>query len=122
MSERLALAQEHWPDPMPDWVRAIVEACDASSQSQVARRLDYSSAVVSQVLRRRYPGDLARLESRVRAELLRETVNCPALGEIGLSECQQHRANAAHFTKRNPLSARMRRACNGCPLFKEHSQ
>lgn len=117
MSERIAIAREHWGDEAPDWIVALAKACDEKeSQNKVAQLLGYSAAVVSQALRARYPGDLARLEQAVRAELMREEVACPALGIIALSECLEHRANADNYRSPNPLRARMRRACNSCPI------
>jgi len=51
-------AMAAWETPLPDWVRALAEAADASSQREVGRRIDYSPAVVNQVLGRTYGGDL----------------------------------------------------------------
>lgn len=115
MSARMETARAGWGDPVPDWIEALARACDATSQNHVATRLGYSGAVVSQLLRSRYPGDTARLEQLVRAELMREVVTCPVLGEIALSECLGHRGRASNFRAVSPLAIRMRRACNRCP-------
>lgn len=116
MSERLDTARGAWGAPTPDWIEALVRACDESSQNNVARRLGYSGAVVSQVLRNRYPGDIAGIERLVRANLMLEKLSCPALGVIKLSECLKHRASAEDFVRRNPLAVQMRRACLRCPI------
>ena len=116
MSDRLTLARTHWT-PLPDWVEALARASDDTSQNQVARRLGYSAPVVSLLLRRAYKGDLARIEELVRAELMQERRNCPALGEIRLAECLHHQDQAKNPGSPNPLRANMRRACHACPIF-----
>jgi len=116
MSDRLTLAREHW-SPLPDWVEALARASDATSQNQVAKRLGYSAPVVSLLLRRAYKGDLLRIEELVRAELMQERRDCPALGEIRLAECLHHQDQAKNPGSPNPLRANMRRACHACPIF-----
>jgi len=118
MSERLDLASAHW-SPLPDWVKALARACDETSQNQVARRLGYSAPVVSLLMRNAYKGDLRRIEELVRAELMQERRDCPALGEIRLTECLHLQDQAMHPGSPNPLRANMRRACNACPIFRK---
>ncbi len=49
----LLTSLDAWGDTLPDWVRALAEACEASSQNKVAQQLGYSGALVSNVLRNR---------------------------------------------------------------------
>lgn len=116
MSDRMELARAAWGD-VPDWIAALVRACDArgSSQNKVAQRLGYTGAVVSQVIRRRYPARLAVIEDRVRAIYLGGDVGCPALGFIGSESCLQWRDRSRALTSANPAVVRMFRACAVCP-------
>jgi len=116
MSARLDIAREHWT-PLPDWVAALARAADETSQNQVARRLGYTAPVVSLLLRQAYKGDLARIEELVRADLMQERRDCPALGEVRLTECLRHQDQARNPGSPNPLRTNMRRACNACTIF-----
>lgn len=119
MTGPLDIAREHWGEDLPDWVAALAEEAATTSQNQAARRLGYTAPVVSQVLRRKYPGDMSRIHLRVRSILMRETRACPALGEIQLSECLSHQDEARNPGSPNPLRANMRRACNACAYYKQ---
>jgi hypothetical protein len=118
--EEIALA--HWGAPLPDWVAALARACDGSSQAKVAAKLGRSGALVSGVLRRKYPGDMGAVEELVRGHLLSETVNCPALGVLPLHECRAWRAKADAFQNTNSLRVRMYRACRFCNRYKGSTQ
>ncbi len=109
----------HWANPagsggeVPEWIWALAEACDCSSQGQIAKRLGISPAVVNQVLGNAYKGRLDRVEARVRGELMRETVRCPVLAAISKRDCLDHQK--AKFSATNPLRVRLYRACKTCP-------
>jgi hypothetical protein len=112
----MEIAQSAWDGAAPDWVEALARACAASSQNAVAARLNRSAALVSQVLRRKYPGDLSAVEERVRGVLMAKAVACPALGTLPVHECQDWRVKARTFSNHNGVRVRMFRACNRCPL------
>lgn len=118
MSERQDLAEAHWGTPLPDWISVLVSACDQTSQGRVAKQLGLSGAVVSHLLRNSYAGDMARCQQAVRAALMNETIDCPALKTIALSECLGHRKAAREMSGSDPLSVIMLRACNRCPIYK----
>ena len=59
-----------WKPVAPDWVLVLALACDDASQTLVARRLGVSTALVNQVLQRKYKGRYDRIEQRVREELV----------------------------------------------------
>ncbi len=106
--------QESWAaSRIPPWVLALAEACDKTSQGKVAKRLGVSAAVVNQVLGDSYKGRLDRVETRVRGELMRETVLCPVLGEISKRDCLDHQGRKFHATNR--LRVQLFRACRTCP-------
>jgi hypothetical protein len=111
----VAAAREAWGAELPDWVLALAEACEASSQAKVAARLGRSAALVSCVLRRRYEGSYPAVEELVRGVFLRAVVACPALGDLPTHECAAWRRRAREFSGHNALRVRMYRACSRCP-------
>ncbi|MGP9791494.1 hypothetical protein [Roseinatronobacter sp. NSM] len=119
MSGPLEVARDAWGDALPDWVERLALQCAASSQNKVALRLDRSAALVSQVLRNKYPGDLARIEELFRGHFMAETVRCPELGALPLHECHGWMAKARRFQSSNSLRVRMYRACQRCPRFRK---
>ncbi|MFK4751476.1 helix-turn-helix domain-containing protein [Oceanobacter antarcticus] len=96
----------------PRWLTELRHQCSNRSQAKVARELGVSGALISQVLKGKYPGDLTRIEKLVRGEYLGDTVTCPVLGELALDNCQryQRQAGATH----NPLRVQLYRACKTC--------
>lgn len=40
---------------MSDWINALRQACENTSQSRVAKRLGVSGAMISQALNNKYP-------------------------------------------------------------------
>lgn len=116
-----AIAQDHWPI-VPDWVRALARACDGSSQAQIGRQIGRSGALISQVLRNKYAGDLNAVEEVVRGHFMAALRNCPELGNLPLHECRGWQAKARNFAGTNALRVRMFRACQRCPHFKTGAQ
>lgn len=104
-----------WPEGAPDWVVRLAEECAASSQNKVAVRLGRSAALVSQVLKNKYSGDLAAVEELVRGVFMAATIECPALGRIPSNECQKWRAKARRYSPANMMRVNMYRACTRCP-------
>lgn len=117
MSLQLETARECWGEDLPDWVEALARECAATSQNQVAKRLERSSTLISQVLRAKYPGDLRAVEDLVRGHLMAETVACPSLGALPLHECRSWMAKAHQFQNTNSLRVRMYRACRTCTRY-----
>ncbi|WP_245454058.1 transcriptional regulator [Aquabacter cavernae] len=108
----MARAQAAWGTP-PDWILALVSACQVDSQAAVAKRLSVSGSMLSGALGRRYPGDMAKLEARVRGALMGATVACPVLGEIGRDRCIDEQAKP--FSTASSVAVRLNRACKDCP-------
>lgn len=122
MSAPVETARQHWGTELPDWVEVLAGACQRTSQTRVAALIDRSPAVVSQVLRRKYPGDMAALEDLVRGALMAGTVACPALGNLPSNECRGWMAKARSFGNTNALRVRMYRACRACPRFRKEER
>jgi hypothetical protein len=115
MSSALIIARDAWGTTMPEWVERLAETCVATSQSKVAGRLGYTPAVVSQVLRNKYPGNIENVRVQVEGQLMGATLVCPALGNLPLHECQQWRAKSRNFSGANHQRVMMYRACKRCP-------
>lgn len=99
------------------WIDELRAACARLGQKEIAKRIGYSNAVISQVLNGKYPGDLDRVQAQVEGVLMKRVVDCPMLGEITLDVCRAHQRRK--FSTTNPMRVQMYRACrNGCP----HSQ
>lgn len=113
VTDYVAKANAAWGDP-PAWIIALAEACTRTSQSVVAKQLNYSAATVSQLLSNAYRGDLSRLEDMVRGALLSETIDCPALGELPRNVCLEWQAKP--YAPTSSYRAQMYRACrDNCP-------
>lgn len=111
------IARAAWGGAPPDWVLRMAEACEATSQAKVARKLGYSDSVVSAVLRRKYAGRMDLVEEQVRGHLMAAVVDCPQLGRIGTPVCRDWRDKAGSFSGHNALRVAMFRACTRCPRF-----
>lgn len=105
-------ANEAW-GAAPDWVLALAQTCDElESQHQTAKRVKISSTAVNQVLKNKYPGNLGNVETKVRASLMTDKVNCPVLGEIGSSECLENQGRP--FSSASSLKVQLWKACQKC--------
>ena len=62
MSTPIEIARLNWGDDMPQWIADLARECEATSQNKVAQRLGRSAALISQLLRAKYPGDLEAVE------------------------------------------------------------
>jgi hypothetical protein len=111
----LTTARTAWGAGLPDWVEALAIECGRSSQNAVAKELERSSALVSQVLRNKYPGNLTAFEERFRGVFLDARISCPAQGDIPSNICQDWREKAREFVPTNSQRSQMFRACKACP-------
>ncbi len=110
----LANAREGWGETPPDWIVRLAEECRAASASVVAKRLDYSVAVISGAVRNTYKGAMPKLEAKVRGAFMGAVVDCPVLGEVERDRCEQEQGRRFYGTSAN--RARLYRACRaGCP-------
>lgn len=87
------------------------------SQSKVAEDLGVSPAVVNNLLKDRYPGDVAGMADRIRGQYMAETVSCPVLGTLGRRHCLDYQARPLVFT--NSQRSALYRACKVCIHRKE---
>lgn len=97
----------------PDWLAVLREACKSQTQQAIADAIGYSGAVVSQVLRGTYKGDLRAVQQKVEGALMGLTVECPVVGELPRNRCLDYQRQP--FASTNHLRVRFSRACPGCP-------
>jgi len=98
------------------WIEALRRACASSSQAAVATQIGMSPAVVNQVLKGCYQGNLTNVQKRVEGALMGVTVDCPVVGDTPLNICIENQSRP--FAATNPLRVMLHRACKTC----EHSQ
>ena len=102
---------------LPDWIRALAEECDhLGSQRAAAEAIGYSAAVVNQVLKGTYRGDLRKVEDTVRGAFLGETVLCPVLGALTKDRCRENQS--LPFAATNRVRVRLHQECPDCPHAK----
>lgn len=103
-----------WNGTPPDWVSELAQMANSKGLNSVAQRLGYSAAVISQTIGNKYPGDLSKVEDKVRGALMGEKVTCPVLGAIGRDQCLNSQSLPRAVT--NSIRTRLYRACrNNCP-------
>lgn len=104
---------------MEPWMNTLRNACERSSQADVARRLGVSPALINQAVKGAYKGDLDRLQTLVEGALGGQTVTCPVIGPLLKNKCLAHQERDRRFATANPLKAQLYRACrSGCPHSK----
>ena len=107
-------AREAWGGDPPDWIVVLAAECARADATSVARRLGYTVAVVSAVVRNKYPGAMAKVEGRIRGAYMGALVDCPVLGEIERDRCLDEQ-RLKHFGT-SAMRTRIYRACRGgCP-------
>lgn len=106
-----------WGASLPDWVKALAEACDETSLRKTALKLNASPAIVSLAVGNKRE-KLDFIKAKVEAVLMVTMVACPVLGVIGINRCLQEQA--ADYSGNNLMRVKLYRACrNGCPHYKE---
>ncbi len=106
-------AKAAWGEPLPDWIEELALECDRTNQAAVARRLERSPALVSNVLQNKYP-NMSAIEPVVRGVLMKATVNCPVVGDLATDTCLKHQR--ATWAPHNPQRIQFYKACrNQCP-------
>lgn len=102
-------------------VKAALQAAVTrfKSQTKVAEELGVSSAVISTLLKDKYPGNVDAMEQRIRGQYMAETLLCPVMGTLSKRSCLDNQALPMAFT--NPIRAALGRACKTCPNRKDLS-
>jgi hypothetical protein len=96
------------------WIDVLRAASARLGQGVVAARINYSGAVVSQVLSGTYKGNLQRVQKAVEGAFMSAEVECPVLGALPQQTCMEIQRRP--FSCANPSDVQLYRACrNGCP-------
>ncbi len=98
-----------------EWLHALANECDRTSQSTVADRLGVSATMINQALKGIYPSQkgLGRLQDLVEGALMGTTVNCPVLDEVTRDICIEKQE--LPFAATNPQRVKLYKACKACP-------
>lgn len=99
---------------LPADVKAVLQAevVRFGSQAKVAAELHVTGAVISMLLKDKYPGSVDQMEQRIRGQFMGSTVLCPVYGTLNKRNCLDNQALPQAFT--NPLRAALGRACKTC--------
>jgi len=97
------------------WLNILKVACENASQAAVSQRLGVSTAMISQVLKGVYKGNMERIKRLVEGELMKMSVDCPVIGgEIPRQRCMEHQQ--APFRPTSPMRVALHRGCKICPF------
>lgn len=113
------IVAEHWVKDAPDWLWVLADEADRTSQSAAARRIGYTTSALSSLFRARYGAGTAAIEEKVRGVLMKATITCPAMGEIGTHDCATWRKKARDIIPSSSSRIMMAKACRACAIFKE---
>jgi len=94
------------------WQTVLRKACLTNSQAEVATMIGMSPAVVNQVLKHTYQGNLINVQRRVEGALMGITIDCPVIGDIPLNRCIENQSRP--FAATNPMRVMLHRACKTC--------
>lgn len=75
--------------PRPDWITALAAYAAEGGQARAAERIGVAESTLSQVLSGSYKASTARIERRVRGELMGATCECPVMGDVSTRMCQE---------------------------------
>lgn len=97
----------------PPWLVALRKACDESSQAAVARLFGYSPAVINQVLKGTYKGDVKRVQRLAESHYFGTTVDCPWYrGAIPVHQCLAAQKRTAAEVRNHPLDRELWYVCH----------
>ena len=110
----LEIAVAAYGDGLPDWIEALARLATDTNATVAAKRIGYSSSLLSSLFRGTYAGDLDKLERKVRGVLMGVNVDCPVLGEIGADQCLDEQGKKHVGT--SAVRTSLYHACrSGCP-------
>lgn len=107
----LAIACASWGNTLPDWIAELARFASSTSGATAAKRIGYSQAVISHVVRASYAGDMRRVEDKVRGALMGMKVTCPVVGEIGRDRCLDEQKKPRSAT--SSIRSKLWRNCHG---------
>lgn len=114
-------ATSSWGAKLPDWIKVLALALDAEvakggNQRTLGDKITVSASSVSAVIGKTYPGNLNKIEGKVRGKLMSATVECPALG-LTMSRADCVNNQALKKSAASPDRFKLARVCPICPNF-----
>lgn len=96
-----------------DWLTLLESKVEILGRRQVEADTGLSKTTLSQVLNRKYPGNLENVKQKVLTAYADIEVLCPVLGTISAKRCSVEQVKP--FSYSNPQRVRLFRACRNCP-------
>lgn len=95
-----------------EWHQELKKVAERLSQSQIAHRLDVSSAMVSQVLSGKYLNRrIGPFKEKFEGAFMGFCVECPVVGELPRDKCLTFQRR--DFCATNPTRVQLYHACRG---------
>jgi ABC-type uncharacterized transport system ATPase subunit len=102
---------------VPEWVLALAEDCNRSTQKKVAEKIGIGASTISQILGNNYGGKTHQIADRLSGVYLAKMVQCPVLGEIPRHRCLDQQGRS--FRATSAMRVQLYHACRGgCPHSK----
>lgn len=96
------------------WVAELRRFAAKHSQPIAGKKIGYSPAVVNQVLKGTYEGNLSRVQEAVEGALMGSLVECPVIGGIPRNACIAHQRRAGSPQATNPMRIALAQTCPSC--------
>lgn len=103
-----------------NWLHALRQEAERTTQAAAARRIGVGDTTLSQVLSGNYAASTHRIERRVRGALMGAQCNCPVMGDVSTKVCQdvqERRPGKGGTGIGNPQHAQAWFACRGQGRF-----
>ena len=99
-----------------DKISMAIRIIDINGVGEVARKIDKSPATVSQVKNGKYAGNPARIVELIMANFTDDTIICPIMGEIPISDCldARKRVDMPYIPSSGQTTA-LYKTCPSCP-------
>jgi hypothetical protein len=95
------------------WNEILVSKVIQLGRRKVEADTGISKTTLSQVLNKKYPGNLENIEAKVLATYTEITVQCPVIGVIPTRRCYAEQVRP--FSSSNPQRVKLFRTCKSCP-------
>lgn len=100
-----------------NWVDVLRAACAGGQMKSVAKRIGYSTGVLSAVINGKYNGNLESVQRAVEGALMQSEVDCPIVGLIPQQRCVEHQRRPQREALINPAFVQLYQHCRSgqCP-------
>jgi hypothetical protein len=102
------------------WLELLEQKVAELGRRKVEAALGISKTTMSQVLNRKYPGNLENIAAKVTEAYSSDKVTCPVLGSVTVQRCATEQSKP--FAATNPQRVKLWKACQTCPLNKASKQ